>query len=67
MATIGEIARGLDAMVQSAAHGGVWRADAVRLHIQSLGMVDQTRPDRTGEATILENLRALRRAIGTVE
>jgi hypothetical protein len=30
-------------------------------------MVDQTRPDRTGEATILENLRALRRAIGTVE
>ena len=67
METIGEIARGLDAMVQSAAHGGVWRPDAVRLHIQSLGMVDQTRPDRTGEATILENLRALRLAAGAGE
>jgi hypothetical protein len=29
--------------------------------------VDQTRPDRTGEATILENLRALRLATGAGE
>lgn len=67
MEAIGDIARGIDAMIESSANGEVWHPDALRLHIHSLGLISQTPGDRTEETVVVENLRALRRAIGIIE
>jgi hypothetical protein len=66
--TIGDIARGISAMIDNLITSGVWHTDALRVHLNTLALVNQRDGGRTPENDlILANLRSMREAIGVVE
>lgn len=68
LAAIGEVARGIKAMVDSLITGGVWHTDALRLHISVITVLNQQvgegEPD---DELVLSRLRNMRRALGVAE
>lgn len=68
MEAIGEVARGISAMVDSLMTSGVWHSDALRLHLDALALVNQSGGGMSEEnKVILARLRGMREAIGVVE
>ncbi len=65
---VGEIARGISAMIDSLKTCGIWHTAALRLHINALGLIDQVSgADPAAGALVLKRLQAMREAIGIVE
>lgn len=65
---IGEIARGVSAMVDSLITSGVWHSDALKLHLDALALVNQAGGKTTPDTElILARLRGMRQAIGVAE
>lgn len=68
MEAIGEVARGITAMVDSLLTSGVWHSDALKLHLNALTLVNQTGGKMTGDnKVILARLRGMREAVGVTE
>lgn len=67
MEAIGEVARGISAMVDSLLSDGVWHTDALRLHLDALVLLGQEGRSAAEDDVILERLRRMRRAIKVVE
>lgn len=68
LGAIGEIARGINAMIDNLVTSGVWHTDALRLHLDSLALVSRDGGGMTPEnETILQRLRGMREAVGVVE
>lgn len=68
LVTVGEIARGISAMVDSLFSSGVWHTDALRLHIDALALVDPHASDGAPDSDrILKRLRTMREAVGILE
>jgi hypothetical protein len=66
--TIGEIARGISAMVDNLITSGIWHTDALRLHLDTLALVNQGDGGRTpANDQILARLRNMREAVGIME
>jgi hypothetical protein len=66
--TVGDIARGISAMVDNLITSGVWHTEALRLHLKALVLVNQGDGGRTpANQQILARLRSMREAIGIVE
>lgn len=65
---VGEVARGIRAMVDSLVAHGVWHTDALNLHITSLDLLygDQ-RPADAEVARVLTDLREMRLAVGATD
>ena len=68
METIGEIACGICAMIESLTTNGVWHTEALRVHINALKLVNQgaVGRDATDDA-ILRRLSAVRAAVGVLD
>lgn len=66
MEAVGEVSRGISAMLSDLASGG-WRSDALLVHIRSLGLVSQLGPPTAPDLLVLDRLAAMRKAIGVVE
>jgi hypothetical protein len=65
---VGEVARGISAMVDSLATSGVWHSDALKLHLSALTLVTQEGGHMSKEnAVILDRLRGMRAAVGVAE
>jgi hypothetical protein len=65
---VGEVSRGISAMVDSLVTSGVWHTDALRLHIDALALLDQgAEADEAKNALVLQRLRIMREAIGIPE
>lgn len=68
MEAIGEVARGISAMVEGLVTGGVWHSDALKLHLDALALVTQAGGRLTDEnKVILARLRGMREAVGVAE
>jgi hypothetical protein len=68
MDAVGEVARGISAMVDNLVSSGVWHTDALRLHLNALALVNRGGGERTPESDlILERLRGMREAVGVLE
>ena len=68
MEAIGEVARGISAMVDGLISSGVWHSDALKLHLDALALVNQGGGKMTDEnKVILARLRGMRDAVGVVE
>lgn len=66
--TVGEIARGISAMIDSHFTSGVWRIDALRVHLGALALVNQRAGEDLAEgALVLKHLHTMREAIGVAE
>ena len=66
--TVGEIARGISAMVENLVTRGVWHTDALRLHIQALSLTSQTSDDASSENRLmLERLQTMRKVLDVAE
>ena len=66
MVAIGEVARGLSAMVAGLSTG-VWHSDALLVHVRSLALVSAQGAPTAQDAVVLERLAAMRKTIGVVE
>lgn len=66
MEAIGEVARGVSAMIAGLATG-VWHSDALLVHLRSLALVSQEGPPTQQDVVILERLAIMRQRIGVVE
>jgi hypothetical protein len=65
---IGEIAAGINSLIENLRESGLWRPEALRLHLDALTLVSQGGAiDRSGEGLVLRRLRAMRQAIGVQE
>ena len=65
---LGEVARGIRAMIESLLSAGVWHTDGLNLHIMSLTLLSAGNPLPPDEITkMLSQLREMRRAIGVLE
>jgi hypothetical protein len=65
---IGEICRGIGAMVATHQTTGACHIGALRLHLSTLRLIDFDHGDRmAGGDALLDQLRAMRAAIGTIE
>ena len=65
---LGEVARGICAMIESLLSAGVWHTDGLNLHIMSLTLLSAGNPLPPGEVTtMLSQLREMRKAIGVLE
>ena len=65
---IGEVARGICAMIESLLSAGVWHTDGLNLHIMSLTLLSAGKPLPADEISkMLNQLREMRRAIGVLE
>ncbi|ACG79639.1 cheE protein [Phenylobacterium zucineum HLK1] len=65
---VGEVARGISAMVDNLISSGVWHTDALRLHLDALALVNASGGGMTPEnEVILMRLRGMREAVGVVE
>ena len=64
---VGEVARGISAMIDSLVRHGVWHTDALRLHLDALALLNHSDGDATDGDLILSRLRSMRSAIGGVE
>ena len=63
MEAIGEVCLGISAMVDGWTRQGIWRVDALRVHLHALTLVNQsTSEDNT--KSVLERLKLMRRSIG---
>jgi hypothetical protein len=68
MQTIGEIARGTSAVVDSLLQKGGWHSTAVRIHLQSLTLASQSQTDEgPAERLMLDRLRIMRKVLGVSE
>ncbi|MFC3070607.1 hypothetical protein [Phenylobacterium soli] len=68
MEAIGEVARGISAMVEGLTTSGVWHSDALKLHLDALALVNQNGGGLTDEnKTILARLRGMREAVGVAD
>lgn len=68
MEAIGEVARGISAMVDGLVTSGVWHSDALKLHLDALALVNQAGGRLTDEnKVILARLRGMREAVGVAE
>ena len=68
LAAIGEVAAGIDAMVESLVTSGVWHTDALRLHLDALALLNgRTGASAEEDEVVLARLRNMRKAIGVVE
>jgi hypothetical protein len=66
--TIGEIARGVAAMVENQVKRGLWHGEALRLHINTLSLVSEGASENpAADAKLADELRVLRKAIGVIE
>lgn len=63
---VGEIARGIAAMIDSLRQSGVWHSDALRVHIRSLLLLNQEAQPGSNK-DVLEHLFAMRKSIGVAE
>lgn len=62
---VGEVARGIRIMIESLFTGGVWHADALRVHIESLAIVARGPALSPAEGdVIVRRLKTLRAAVG---
>ena len=66
MVTVGEIARGISAMVDSLVANGIWHSDALRVHLHALSLAASA-ADPSGGPIMLDRLRAMRGALGITE
>lgn len=65
---IGEVASGINAMVENLHSSGVWHTDALRLHLDALALLNQRVGANTGDGEfVLARLRNMRQAIGVAE
>lgn len=65
---LGEVSRGISAMVESLITSGVWHSDALKLHLDALALMNQAGGRMTEEnKTILARLRGMREAIGVTD
>jgi len=65
---LGEVARGICAMIESLLSAGVWHTDGLNLHIMSLTLLGAGKPLPADEVSkMLNQLREMRRAIGVLE
>jgi uncharacterized protein YnzC (UPF0291/DUF896 family) len=65
---LGEVARGICAMIESLLSAGVWHTDGLNLHIMSLTLLSAGKPLPADEVRkMLKQLREMRRAIGVLE
>lgn len=65
---VGEVARGISAMVEGLITSGVWHSDALRVHLEALALVNQAGGRMSEEnEVILKRLRGMRQNIGVVE
>lgn len=68
MEAVGEVARGISAMVDNLVTSGVWHTDALRLHLDALALVNRGGGGLDDESeVILRRLRGMREAVGVVE
>ena len=68
MQTIGEIARGTSALVDSLLHKGGWHSTAVRIHLQSLTLASQSQTDdEPAERLMLDRLQIMRKVLAVSE
>ena len=66
--SLGEVARGICAMVDSLLSAGVWHSEALNLHITSLTLLNAGIPLPPDEIKkMLNQLREMRRAVGVLE
>lgn len=66
--TVGEIARGISAMVDNLLTRGAWHSDALRLHIQALSLASQAADgDSPEDRLMLDRLHAMRKVLDVVE
>lgn len=65
---LGEVARGIRAMVESLFIAGVWHSDALRLHVEAIAMLAHG-PEQSPEElrVITERLRRMRQRIGVID
>lgn len=62
---LGEVARGVCAMVDGLLASGIWHSDALDLHLTSLSLLnDPTPPDAVERERIIKRLADMRRAVG---
>lgn len=65
---LGDVARGVRAMIDSLIASGVWHSDALELHVQALTLLRMTPPlPLPQRQAMLTRLRDMRRAVGVVE
>ena len=65
---LGEVARGICAMIESLLSAGVWHTDGLHLHIMSLTLLSAGKPLPADEVSrMLNQLREMRRSIGVFE
>lgn len=65
---VGDIARGIAAMVDGLVRDGIWHSDALRLHIRSLQLVHNAPlACEGGEQDMVDHLFAMRQALGVRE
>lgn len=68
MEAVGEVARGISAMVDSLLTSGVWHSDALKLHLDALALLSQGGVRSSEESKmILARLRGMREAVGVAE
>jgi hypothetical protein len=68
MMAIGEIARGISAMLARSRREGAWHGEALMVHVSCLALASSTTPPSAQEDTvILGRLATMRRAIGVSE
>ncbi|RYG87611.1 MAG: hypothetical protein EON58_20605 [Alphaproteobacteria bacterium] len=67
LTTVGEIAGGIQAMLEAGEAGGIWHTGAMRLHLRSLQLVRDNDDAADENALILQRLATLRRAVGVAD
>lgn len=68
MTTIGEIARGISALVDNLLGKGAWHGDALRLHLQAMALASQAAQDALPEDKLmLDRLQTMRKVLGVTE
>lgn len=65
---VGAVARGICVLLDGHATRGVWRTDALQVHLRALTLVhDQPGKPASADLTIVEELRSLRSSLGLTE
>ncbi len=67
LTAIGEVANGINSLLENLASGGLWHSEALRLHLNSMTLISDGAVGAQAEKMVLERLRAMRRAIGAQE
>lgn len=66
MDAIGEVCLGISAMVDGWTRQGLWRVDALRVHLHALTLVNQSTSEDNTKA-VLDRLKLMRRALGITD